>query len=125
MSLAFLITDCVVALHVGASPEEREKPQPILINLEVTTDITHDFCDPQHDWLAQTLDYSQLHRFLRETLPQQEPRHLLETVAAHILAFCFDDIRVTAATVRLEKPQLYPHTQAVGVVMRRGRSAAA
>ena len=98
----------------GALPEERDRAQPLEIDLDVHADLTE---VGRSDDLADTIDYGALCDTLVATAVAGTPRlleHLAETLAAAALAV---DPRITAVTlvVRKLRPPV-PHALATSGV---------
>lgn len=86
----------------GANPGERERPQPIDVDIEIIADLS---ASAATDALADAIDYSALHRTC-ERVVERESCALLEALADRILRGIFEDVRVLEATVRVRKPRL-------------------
>lgn len=104
----------------GALPEERDRAQPLEVDLDVEADLV---AAGMSDDLADTVDYGMLCDVVVATIDAGRPQlleHLAAEVAAALLAA---DPRVTAATVAIRKlrPPV-PHQLATsGVRVRRSR----
>lgn len=90
-------------LRVGVRPEERVRPQPVVIDVELYRRV--DGTPP--DSLAACLDYDRLHRHLLESWAEREHVELLEQLAAELAEFCLADARVELCRVILRKPEIY------------------
>ena len=95
-----IIRDLHLACRVGVTDAERATPQPIVAQLALQVDLT---TAGNSDQLNDTVDYEQLTRRLL-ALAAEEPYALLERLATRISTVCLDFSRVTAVTVRLDKP---------------------
>ncbi|NTU76942.1 MAG: SDR family NAD(P)-dependent oxidoreductase, partial [Alphaproteobacteria bacterium] len=104
----------------GVTALERRTPQRLIAHVALNAAAPFGFSG-DGDALEHTVDYSRLRVFLCRELPRLPPASLLEAVAERILAFCFNDPRVVKARVRLEKVDLYPETEGVGVELARER----
>ena len=105
----------------GVTQEERRKPQPLAVDLELTcqTEPAAASDDIQH-----TVDYAQVaHRIIE--LAATQDFSLLETFAERILAMLFAEFPVDRAKIWLRKlaPPLKPVTRSVGVQLERSRLA--
>ena len=102
----------------GALPEERERAQPLEIDLDVEADLAPAGAS---DVLADTIDYGALCDAVASVVTSGEPQlleHLAEQIATAVLAV---DARATAVTVGVRKlrPPV-PHALATsGVRIRR------
>lgn len=111
-----------LAVRLGAYPEERLAPQPVVVDVEL---FRRQGAFPAGGTLADCLDYDRIRRWLIETWPQQPHTDLLEQLAEDLLAFCFADARVEACRVNLRKPAIYGATAVPELeVFRRRHSAA-
>ena len=86
----------------GANPGERERIQPIDLDIELQLD-----CGPAiaGDDLSKTVDYETIRRECERIVTQQS-FVLLESLADACLAALLADARVDRATVRVRKPRL-------------------
>jgi 7,8-dihydroneopterin aldolase/epimerase/oxygenase len=86
----------------GVTVRERERPQSIELDLEITLDIGR---ATQTDSLADTVDYARLYA-LCERLVSQQSFALLETLADRIAQMVVGDPKVAEVVVRVRKPGL-------------------
>ena len=86
--------------HHGANPGERDRIQPIDLDVEMQLEL-----EPAIDGddLAKTIDYATVLRAC-ERIVTQESFILLESLAAACLAAVLEIPRVERATVRVRKP---------------------
>jgi dihydroneopterin aldolase len=105
----------------GVTQEERRKPQPLAVDLDLTcqTEPAAASDDVQH-----TVDYAQVANRIIELAATQN-FSLLETYAERILAMLFAEFPVDRAKIWLRKlaPPLRPVTRSVGVQLERSRLA--
>jgi dihydroneopterin aldolase len=101
--ISIFLRDCRVQLPIGIYGHERTKPQPVVVNIEAETTLTHRFDDPAEDTVARTVSYEAIYTFIHDELPKQGHIYLLESAAERIVDFCFRDPRIHTVTVRLEK----------------------
>lgn len=102
---------------IGIRDWEREKPQDILINLDLYSEIRkHDTADR----IAECIDYSKV---TKKVIHHAETakRFTVEALAEDIAQICLDDPLVLKATVRVEKPGAVRFAQSVGVEIERSR----
>lgn len=83
----------------GVLPEERVRPQPFEVDVELCVDLR---AAGASDDLADTVDYGALTDAIR-AIVAGESHQLLERLAARIAEVCRSDPRVTAATVEVRK----------------------
>lgn len=84
--------------RVGVLPRELEKPQQILVTLEVDVELTL-----MSDRLEETVDYVALMNLCKH-IANEKHYMLLETLAAHILTALERDFPIQRAQITLEKP---------------------
>jgi len=106
-----------VWLRVGVRPDERLRPQPV----EVEVELYRQAPAARAGGLAACLDYDRLHRYLMETWPERPHTPLLEELAEDLVAFCLADERVEACRVVLRKPEIYAGRGIPEVVLYRRR----
>jgi len=117
------LRDCEVMLSIGYRPHERQKPQAVIVGVEVEAALPHRYQDLGENSLDRVIDYSRLFHFITDDLPRMGHIALLETVAEQIVRFCFEDCRVHKVKVRLEKPEIYKGRARVGIEITRTRPA--
>jgi dihydroneopterin aldolase len=87
-----------IAGRHGATPEEHERDQPFLYDLEL------EFPEPQSDRIEETVDYREVVEVVREA--SSEERQLLETLAAAVADALMQRFPVERARVRVRKPEV-------------------
>jgi len=112
-----IIKDLVARGIIGINDWEREKPQEILINIILFTDLSK---AGESDNLADSIDYRKI---AKRALQQAETakRLTVEALAADIARFCLEEPRVAKARVRVEKPGAVRFSGSVGVEIERER----
>lgn len=115
--IQLFVRDLQLWARVGTSTREREKPQQLVAQLNVTTD-TVAAC--HSDALADTVDYAALTHHLAQEAGKKQTC-LLEALAEQIVQACFRfDRRIVAVSLRLEKPRALPQSAAAaGVFLHR------
>lgn len=111
------IKNMLVRGIIGINDWEREKPQDILINVDLFTAIRK---DNTPDELIECVDYSEIAKKIIKYV-ENSMRFTLEALAEDIAHMCLDDPRVLKTTVRVEKPGAVRFTQSVGVEIERMR----
>ena len=114
-----------VLAEVGVLAQEFGTPQPVLISLSV--DMPGAPTVPERDEMSQVLDYRGL-RELAKAEAERAHTHLLETLAGRIAQRALALPGVTAARVRVAKPQVFADCDVVSVevrVQRNDRAAGA
>ncbi len=102
---------------IGIREWEREKPQDILINLDLFTEVRK---PDTPDDIKECIDYSQVTKKVISHA-EKAKRFTLEALAEDIAQICLEDPRVLKTTVRVEKPGAVRFSQSVGVEIERSR----
>jgi dihydroneopterin aldolase len=87
--------------HHGVFDFERRDGQDFVVDVALEIDTRP---AASSDDLADTVDYGALAQALAGVVAG-EPVNLLETLACRLADVCLDDLRVTAVTVTVHKPQ--------------------
>lgn len=103
---------------IGIREWEREKPQDILINLDLYTEKRK---LATADDISECVDYSTLTKKVIQHA-ESAKRLTVEALAEDIAQLCLQDLRVLKATVRVEKPGAVRFAQSVGVEIERSRT---
>jgi FolB domain-containing protein len=113
------ITDLVARGIIGVNDWEREKPQEILINLVLFTDLAR---AGHTDDIQASLSYRTV---AKKALAHAETaqRLTVEALAEDLAALCLEDPGVERVRVRVEKPGAVRFARSVGVEIERGRRA--
>ncbi|HEY7534215.1 MAG TPA: dihydroneopterin aldolase [Nitrospiraceae bacterium] len=107
--------------HCGVLPEERRRPQPLAVDVELT-------CEGEAaqagDQVRNTVDYAEVVDRIVELGVTQESA-LLETLAEHLLTMLFNEFPIERASLWLRKlaPPLSQMAGSVGVRLDRARLA--
>lgn len=102
---------------IGINEWERDKPQDILINIDLYTEIRG---QASKDSISECIDYSQVtKKVIRHA--ETAKRFTVEALAEDIAQICLEDPRVLKTTVRVEKPGAVRFAQSVGVEIERER----
>lgn len=102
---------------IGINDWERDKPQDILINIDLYTEIRG---DATADNISECIDYSKVTKTVIHRA-ETAKRFTVEALAEDIAQLCLEDPRVLKATVRVEKPGAVRFAQSVGVEIERCR----
>jgi len=102
---------------IGIREWEREKPQDILINIDL---FTADRKSDAPDNIEQCIDYSKMTKRVLSHA-EQAKRFTLEALAEDIAQLCLEDQWLLNTTVRVEKPGAVRFSQSVGVEIERSR----
>jgi FolB domain-containing protein len=111
------ITDLVARGVIGISEAERQKPQEILINLELFVN-THKA--GKSDNLEDSVNYRTI---AKRVLAHAETaaRQTVEALAADLARLCLEEAGVEKVRVRVEKPGAVRFSRSVGVEIERER----
>ena len=119
MAGAILIERLEFQGRCGVTQEERRKPQPLAVDLELTCQTEPAAAS---DDIQYTVDYAQVVNRVLELAATQD-FSLLETFAERILSMLFAEFPVARVKIWLRKlaPPLKPVTRSVGVQLDRSR----
>jgi len=113
-----LIKNLLVRGIVGINPDERTKPQDILINVTMVADSS---AAAVSDDIDDAINYRTVAKSIIAHIENGEPM-LVERLAAEIAQICLDtDSRIETATVCVEKPGALRFAESVGVEITRNR----
>ncbi len=115
------IKDLVARGIIGINDWEREKPQEIMINIVLFTDLHK---AGESDDIQDSVDYRTI---AKKILAHAETarRLTVEALAADLAKLCLEDARVEKVRVRVEKPGAVRFSRSVGVEIERGKEARA
>ncbi len=111
-----LIEGLKVRATVGVREHEREVPQDIVLDLQLSVDFE---TAARQDDLKATVDYDKLARAIEKRVLETR-RLTLEAVAWDVAGICLEDTRVESVRVRVGKPGALRNARAAAVVLRRG-----
>lgn len=111
------IKDLLVRGIIGIRDWEREKPQDILINVTVFTDISQ---AAKTDDINHCVDYSALAKKL-QAHAETSARLTVEALANDLAEICLKENLVRKAIVKVEKPGAVRFAKSVGVEIERKR----
>lgn len=110
-----LIKDLLVRGIIGISDRERERPQDILVNLVLFTDIQKAALS---DDIADCVNYSTVAKKVF-TLVENASTHTVETLASRVAGLCLAEPFVKGVRVRVEKPGAVRFARSVGCEIER------
>ena len=110
------VRDLVLKARIGVHQHERLANQRIRINLELTVD----YAKPIEDDLENVLCYARLVTGIRGVVGARHV-NLIETLADDIARMCLEDPRVRAARVQIDKLDVFPEAESVGIAIERRR----
>jgi FolB domain-containing protein len=100
---------------IGVNSDEREKPQDILINIVIFTDIRKAGVT---DDLADTVNYRTIAKKVQRHA-ETAARFTVEALASDLARICLDESGVQRVRVRVEKPHAVRFAESVGVEIER------
>lgn len=109
------VRDLVLRCSIGVHDYERSARQRIRINAELLAEGRIGQDDFRH-----VVNYEKVVDGIR-ALAQGPHINLIETLADRILDLCLDHRHVIATQVRIEKLDVYPEAESIGIVMTRRR----
>ena len=109
------IRDLLVRCIIGIRPEEREKKQDVVININLYGDFHK---AGQTDVISDALDYARLKKRLVEFC-EKSSFNLIEALAERLAAICLESDLVKEVEVQLEKPTALRFARSVGIKIRR------
>lgn len=112
------VRDLLLDALIGIYPEERVKPQKLLVNLELWVGETPG--EPPRSY-AEVVCYEGLVKRTKALLAEGHV-DLVETLAERLATICLEDERVLRTRVRVEKPDAIAEAAGVGVEIERCRS---
>jgi dihydroneopterin aldolase len=112
------VRDLVLAVSIGIHAHEKRQRTRIRVNADllVATPL------PERDDFAEALDYEAIVAGIK-ALADGRHINLVETFAGRVASLCLGDARVRWVRVTVEKLDIYPEAESVGVVVERRRPA--
>jgi FolB domain-containing protein len=110
-----LIENLKVRCVIGIRPNERTRKQPLLIDIDILTDLSG---AGESDSIEDTIDYSALARTIVRRL-ESSSWFLIEKAAEEIAGLCLEPAIASNATVRVRKPRALGRTGNVAVKIQR------
>jgi len=111
------ITDLNARAIIGTHAWERNNKQDIVINVTLDYDAARASAS---DRLADTIDYKVLTQKILKNVEQSQCL-LLEKLASQVLGIVMSYKKVSAATVRIDKPHALPLARSVSVELSSGK----
>jgi len=110
-----IIRDLLVRGVIGITARERERPQDILINAVLFTDIAR---AAETDNIADCVDYSKVAKKLTAHA-ESVGRNTVEALVADLARLCLEEPGVQGVRIRVEKPGAVRFARSVGVEIER------
>jgi 7,8-dihydroneopterin aldolase/epimerase/oxygenase len=114
-----LVRDLMLEARIGLHQHERVARQRIRVNLDLSVADN----GPIDDDYDKVVCYGELVTGVRHVVGAGHV-NLVETLAERIAAMCLSDQRVLSARVRVEKLDVFPEAESVGVEIERFRRRA-
>ncbi len=102
---------------IGVNDWERESPQDILINIEISTDIR---LAAKNDDVESSVNYRSISKKVIAHVENKQPL-TVEKLAQDIADICLSNEKTIKAKVRVEKPGAVRFAESVGVEIERKR----
>ena len=112
-----IIKNLVARGIIGLNDWEREKPQEILINIEIATDIKQ---AGETDDIETSVNYRTIAKKALKHAETAE-RLTVEALAEDIAKLCLEEANVVSVKVRVEKPGAVRFAESVGVEIERSK----
>ena len=114
---SIIIRDLEIMWNIGVFNYEYEKPQKVIINVNMHADEMN---DPNCDDYQQVACYANIVKKIN-ILAKHGHIKLVETLGHRIGLICLEDKYIQQAVVRVEKPEALENTRTVGVEITRSR----
>ncbi len=113
-----IIKDLLLRGIIGVNDWEREKPQDILVNIEIETDLSK---AGKSDHIEDSISYRTVAKNILAHVGKAK-RFTVEALAEDIAAICLQEAGAQLARVRVEKPGAVRFANSVGVQIERSRT---
>lgn len=110
------VRDLVLPCSIGIYPRERGLRRRVRVNAELRVAAPL----PRSDDFADVVNYETIVAGIK-AITESGHINLVETLADRIAELCLADRRVAAARVMVEKLDVWPETESVGVMVERRR----
>lgn len=114
------VRDLILTCAIGIHAHEQNAPQRIRINLEL---IVREEERNLLDRIENVVDYETIVEGVR-AITEESHINLVETLAERIAGLCLADARIARVRVSVEKLDIYPEAQSVGIEIERARGGA-
>jgi len=114
------IRDLLLRCIVGIYPEERENKQDVIINIEMTCDLS---AAAASDQIEDTVNYKAVKKEIM-ALVENSAFLLIERMAGEIASVCLDHPGVFQVRVTVDKPGALRFARSVAVEVVRSRAKA-
>ena len=110
------VRDLVVPCSIGIYPREKGLRRRVRVNAEL---LVADAISGRDDF-AEAVNYETVVAGIKG-IAEAGHINLVETLADRIATLCLADVRVASGRIVVEKLDVYPETESVGVVLERRR----
>lgn len=111
------VRDLVVAASIGIHAHEKRQRGRLRVSAELLLDTVL----PQNDDFAQVVNYETIVSGIK-AVASAHHINLVETFADRVAALCLEDRRVCSVRVTVEKLDIYPEAESVGIAIERRRN---
>ena len=108
------VRNLVLPCFIGIHPHERELAQRVRLNVDLTVAEAGGATDD----IATVVSYEDIVFGVKRMMAEGHI-NLVETLAERVAEFCFADPRVRIARVQVEKLDVFPEAESVGVTIER------
>jgi dihydroneopterin aldolase len=117
-SYRVFVRDLVVPCSIGIYPREKGLRRRVRVNAELTVAAAISGSDE----FAEVVNYETIVAGIK-SIAEAGHINLVETLADRIATLCLADQRVTAVRIVVEKLDVYPEAESVGILLERRRPA--
>jgi FolB domain-containing protein len=114
-----IIKNLLVRGIIGINDWEREKAQDILINIEISADLSE---AGKSDKIEDTVNYRTISKKVIANV-ETAARFTVEALAYDVADLCLEDKQAKHVMVRIEKPGAIRFAESVGVEVERNKHA--
>jgi 7,8-dihydroneopterin aldolase/epimerase/oxygenase len=115
-SYRVFVRDLVVPCSIGIYPREKGLRRRVRVNAELTVAAAISGSDE----FAEVVNYETIVAGIK-SIAEAGHINLVETLADRIATLCLADRRVTAVRIVVEKLDVYPEAESVGILLERRR----
>ena len=108
----------VVAVSIGIHAHEKRQRARLRVNADLEVGLKL----PTHDDFSEVLNYEGIVGGIKALAEAKQHINLVETFADRIVTLCLGDPRVRGVRVSVEKLDIYPEADSVGVLIERRRA---
>ena len=110
------VRDLVLPCSIGIYPHEKGLRRRVRVNVEIQVSAAL----PGNDDFADVVNYESIVAGIK-SITEAGHINLVETLADRVATLCLADRRVSTTRVTVEKLDVWPETESVGVVVERRR----